>query len=568
MDDQLILGIKGTMSVVELKVLRMRLLAGIEEKARRGKMLRLLPPGYIKGASGKAVKDPDRRVQEALSMVFNKFNQLWSVRQTFLYFNTQQIELPVNKSIDGQIRIVWQLPTYAFIKNVLTNPFYAGAYVWGRRQTQKAIIDGKLVSKVGKIKKPQECKVFIRDHHQGYIDWQTFEENQKMITGNCLKIEKDESAAAIRSGQGFLARILRCGRCGRKLHVRYWGKSGTAARYMCKGEFDSGGQYCLAFGGATVDRRISEEILKVISPLGMRASLKTLKLLDSKNHDQCNAMRRRIEQVEYETRRAFEQYNEVDPRNRLVVAELERRWNEKLNELEQIKSTLNETQQQVEILSDQDKRRVLELGEDFQQVWESKHCTTETKKKIIRTVVEEVIVDMDDSGQMLYFTIHWKGGSHTQFEMQKPRSGAGQKTSMQDLEIIRRMGVRYGDDEIARVLNKLGRRTGKGKRWNEHRVRDMRYRYSISGQKRSKPDSEILTLRRAARYCNVSDGTIKRLVNSGLLKKRQVAPWAPWEIKRTDLESDPIRNIIKRLHKTGKLVLKGDDSEDQMPLFQ
>jgi len=230
--------------------------------------------------------------------------------------------------------------------------------------------------------------------------------------------------------------------------------------------------------------------------------------------------------------------------------------------------SLSEIAKEEKPLSEKERRRILHMGENFREVWESEHCTAETKKKIIRTVVEEVIVDMNDSGDMLHFIIHWKGGCHTDFEMEKPRSGVGRKTSLEDLEIIRRMSVRYGDDEIARVLTKLGRRTVRGKRWNEQRVYWIRRRYSISGQKRSKPDPEVLTLGRAAKYCDVSQGVIKRLAVNGILKKEQVAPWAPWEIKRIDLDSEPVHGIVDRLHKTGKLMLKGDKSEVQISLFQ
>lgn len=568
LDDQLILGIKGTMSVVELKVLQMRLIAGMEEKARRGELMRLPPPGYVKDEAGKTLKkDPDKRVQEAIRMVFGKFRELWSIRQTFLWFQTEGIELPVNKSVGGKLRIIWQLPTYALIKGVLTSACYAGAYLYGRRQTEKVIKDGKVVSRVAGYLQPEQCKVFIPDHHEGYIDWATFEENRKMISANSLKLEKDESVTAIRGGQGILVGILRCGRCGRMLHVRYWGKSGTAARYACKGDYDAGGKYCLAFGGSTVDRRFSEEMLKVVSPLGVRAGLEAIKRLHSKNNDRGSAVERQIQQVQYEARRAFEQYNEVDPRNRLVAEELERRWNEKLEQLERLQLSMSEIAKEEKPVSEKDRGRILKMGENFREVWESEHCSAETKKKIIRTVVEEVIVDMNDSGDMLHFIIHWKGGCHTDFEMEKPRSGVGQKTSLEDLEIIRRMSVRYGDDEIARVLTKLGRRTVRGKRWNEQRVYWIRRRYSISGQKRSKPDPEVLTLARSAKYSGVSKSAIKRLVSSGILEKKQAAPWAPWEIKRSDLEAEPVRQILEKLRQTGKLVLKGDDPPAQKLLF-
>ena len=563
LDDQLILGIKGTLSVVELKVLKMRLLAGAEQKARRGEMIRLLPPGYIKDKDGKAVMDPSARIRNAIRLIFKKFAELWSIRQTFLYFHAEGLELPVNKSVNGKIGIVWQLPTRSFIKDVLINPFYAGAYVYGRRQTQKVVENGKVVKRTGGILPPEQCKVFIRNHHKAYIDWETYERNQEMIRKNNLNLGQDESAGAVRAGQGLLSGIVRCGRCGRKLNVRYWGKSGTNARYLCKGDFDNGGKHCLGFGGGMVDRRFEEEILKVISPFGVRAGMEAIKRMGGKNSGRVEAVKKQIAQAEYEAMRAFEQYDEVDPRNRLVALELERRWNEKLEEVERLKVLLSEIEDEKTAFSEVEEKRVEELGENFKIVWRSKFCTSEMKKKIVRTIVEEVVANSNDSEDKLVFVIHWKGGSHTRFEMDRPRSGAGQKTSMEDLDVIRKMGVRYGDDEIARVLNKLGRKTGKGKRWNEQRVKTIRYRSSIPGQKRTKPDPDILTLQKAAKYCNVSQSTIKKLVSKGVLKKEQIVPWAPWEIKRSDLDSERIQYVLKNLRETGKLRIKGDDSQVQ-----
>jgi hypothetical protein len=192
----------------------------------------------------------------------------------------------------------------------------------------------------------------------------------------------------------------------------------------------------------------------------------------------------------------------------------------------------------------------------------------ELKKKIARTVIEEVLVDLDEDTDTLCFTIHWKGGTHTQFEMNKPHSPVGRKTAAADLELIRRMAVRYGDDEIARVLNKLGRRTAKDKRWNEDRVHTARRNYSITGQKRRKPNPEILSLGGAVKHCGVSDTTLRKLVEAGLLHMEQVAPWAPWEIQRSDLEAEPICSIIERVKKTGKLDLEGDRSDLQPALFE
>ena len=567
MDDQLVLGIKGTLSVVELKVLNLRLQQGMEEKARRGELVRLLPPGYVRDGTGKVVKDPDRRVQEAIDLVFQIFRKTRSIRQTFVWFKTRQVELPVNKSQGEDIKLTWQVPSHAFVSSVLHNPFYAGAYVWGQRRTELVLVNGKLAKRTGKLQRPEHCRVFIPSHHEGYIDWETFQENLRIMHNNTTKVDSDEAVGAVRAGKGLLAGLLRCGRCGRKLYVRYWGKSGTSPRYGCKGDFDAGGKYCLTFGGAGVDRRFSQELLKVLSPLGMRASLEAIERLCSREQEQRQALQRQLDQLEYETRRAFEQYNEVDPRHRLVAAELEGRWNAKLEATERVKSAIAELDRQVRSLTDQEREAILTLGERFADTWESESCPVELRKTIIRTVVNEVIVNSDPTGEALRFIIHWKGGSHTQFEMAKPQWGMADKTSLEDIEVVRRMAVRYGDDEIARVLNKLGRRTGKGNRWNKQRVATVRRKYAIEGHRRRSPDTEILTLRQAATYCGVSPTTIKRLVASGLLESTQVVSWAPWEIKRSDLDSAPIREALAHLHETGKLPVSGDNSGFQQVLF-
>ncbi len=567
MDDQLVLGIKGTLSVVELKILRMRLIAGMEAKAKRGEMKRLTPPGYIWNAVGKVVKDPDKRIQGAIKLVFKKFMGIQTIRGTFLWFHNENIELPVNKFRGGKRIIKWQLPTKSFVKDVLRNPFYAGAYVWGRRENKMEYTNGRVVKRLGRELDPEEAKVFIKGHHEGYIDWQRYEENREIIRRNNLSVGSDEAAGAVREGQGLLAGVLRCRRCGRKLQIRYWGKKGTAPRYLCKGDFEYGGKYCIAFGGKTVDKKFSNELLKVISSYSKEASIKALEIHLSKENEKIKTIEKKIKQLEYEEMRAHEQYNEVDPRNRLVAAELEKQWNEKLEELEKARRELIEISNEKSILTKNDQEQIRKLGEEFADIWESEYCSSSIKKKIIRTVVEEIIVDLDEEEQMLNFIIHWKGGCHTEFEMPKPVSAAKQTTKLADIEIIQKMAVRYGDDVIALVLNQLRHRTGKGNRWNEQRVKGTRVRNSIKGQRRTKPNSEILTLKQAAKYCEVSETTIKKLVKSGILEKNQIICWAPWEIKKLDLDSEQIQNIIKRLHRTGKLILKGESLKDQLSLL-
>ena len=565
LDDQLVLGIKGTLSVVELKVLRQRMQAGQESKARRGELFKRLPVGYTKSAAGKVVLHSDRRVAEAIHLVFTKFRELWSVRQTFQWFRDHDVELPANP-IRGT-RLIWKIPSQSLVRDILRNPFYAGAYVWGRRPVETLLINGRLRKRQSVIRRAEDCRVFIAGHHVGYIDWVTYQENQRMTRRNSVNWQADESMPAIRAGQGLLVGLLRCGHCGRKLHVRYWGAKGTHARYLCKGDFDDGGQYCIGFGGATVDRRFSQELLKVISPFGVQASLKAIEELSSGDAAQRTTLTSKLEQLEYEAKRAFEQYDVVDARNRLAAAELERRWNEKLAEIETTQQQLSNVDEKRYALSSEEELTILSMGENFAEVWHSDRCPPTLKKMIFRTAIEEIIVGTDAGKETLRFTIHWKGGVHTQLELNRPRSATETATPVEALDVIRRMAVRHGDDQIASVLNRLGYTTGKGNRWNQTRVATARKNHSIAGQKRALADPEQISLNEAARLCGISHRSIERLVEAGLLKREQVAPRAPWEIRRSDLGAEPVRSIIERLRRTGKLVLSGGRTESQPELF-
>lgn len=562
-DDQLILGIKGTMSVVELSILKLRMLQGKEAKAQRGEYITRLPPGYVLDATGQVVMDPNERIREAIYSVFRKYRELWSVRKTCQWFRDHEVKLPVNQCLGGRVDLSWRLPKMSFVRDILTNPFYAGVYVYGRGKSEIILKDGKLVRRRTRpARHPEDCRVFLPNHHPGYITWEMYEENRKRMLRS--KIGPEPAVAAVRAGQGLLAGLLRCGRCGRKLHVRYWGRSGTAARYFCKGDYHEGGRYCLAFGGSKVDRRIGEEVLRVISPLGVEASLRILERKRAEHNDEYRNRALELEELDFEVERAFDQYNQADPRNRLVAAELERRWNVKLAEREKLRADLASLEAELQPLSVEDERRIRALGEDFEQVWKDECCPIELKKKIVHTAVEEIVADLEGENT-IRLIIHWKGGIHSQVEMPKPSSAAGIKTSSEALEIIRKLAHRYGDADIAAVLNKLGLQTGKGLRWTEMRVATARRSQKIVGQRRTIPNPELLSQKQAAQYAGVSDYMIRRMVEEGFLTNEQEVPMAPWEIRRSEFDSEPVRWALRRYRRTGRLP-QGGSNPDQMDL--
>ena len=206
----------------------------------------------------------------------------------------------------------------------------------------------------------------------------------------------------------------------------------------------------------TVDQRVSHELLRVLSPLGVQASLAALEERSMAEDGSRGALRLQRDQLEYEAQRAFEQYDEADPRNRLVAAELERRWDEKLEQVETVRAALAAVETAAPPLTDEQRTAMVDLGERFEWVWSSEACPVELKKRILRTAVEEIIVDLDDETQMLRFVVHWKGGTHTQFEMKKPVGASGQSTALDDLDILRKMAIRYGDDDIVLRAQQAG----------------------------------------------------------------------------------------------------------------
>jgi len=563
LNDQLILGIKGTMSVAELKVLQQRMHQGKEAKALRGELFCMLAPGYIKQGKNQIIKDPDQRVQEALSLVFSKFLELSSIRQTYRWFITHEVKLPTNKYDQGTYRLNWKLPTPSFIANVLHNPLYAGAYVYGRRPVKVRMVNQQIVKSQQRFLPLSDAKVFIKDHHSEYISWQTYERIQRMIENNGTPFQADTEIVAVRQGQGLLTGLLRCGHCGRKLQIRYYGKAGTTGRYLCPGEYQQGGDYCIGFGSLSVDRKLSDVILKILSPMGLSASLLAQQKLTETESDHRRALRRELQQLEYEAQRAFHQFDQADPHNRLVTQTLEERWNQKLEAIQLLQDRIS-IEDSVTQFNEQDKQQIAKMSSNFDTVWHNQSCSMELKKRICRTIIEEIIVESLEQNTQLSFIVHWKGSCHTQITMDRPRSAAkAHKTNASNLEIIQKMAC-YSNQQIAQVLCRLGHKTGKGNRWNKNRVAYVRNKYKIEIKSL---DSNILSLRQAMSYCKASDNTIKQLIEAKIISANQAAPYAPLEINQADLDSPRVLSILKILKATGKLYLEGYKLDNQRSLF-
>ena len=273
--------------------------------------------------------------------------------------------------------------------------------------------------------------------------------------------------------------------------------------------------------------------------------------------------------MRYEAERAFAQYDQADPSNRLVADVLEQRWNARLEEQRRLERELDALRETTAALDEDEVHAIRALGENFAAVWNDPRCPMTLKKRIARTLIEEIMVDVGDSAQELHMVVHWHGGCHTAVTMAKPQAGGvAHKTALEDVELIARMAPRYRDDEIARVLSKLGRRTGKGNRWTQARVATVRRKHAIAPPDGATLDPDILTLGKATEHSGVSDTTLMRLINAKILPASQVAPYAQLEIQRADLDREPVAGILRHLKETGKLVLDGVTPGEQASLFE
>lgn len=392
-NDRLLLGMKGTMSEMELSIFRQRSLEALKQKARRGELFLNVAIGYLKVSHDRIEKDPDRRIKEALALVFTKFAEMQTLRQVHLWLRQERITLPaVSHGPEGR-HVEWKLPVYNTIYHILTNPIYAGAYAFGRSSSRVTIEAGRKRIVRGFRRERSDWEVLIKDHHEGYITWAEFERNQRLITDNANG-KSFMSRGSVRCGEALLAGLLRCGHCGRKLHVAYSGTHSTVGRYHCRGsQINHGGDPCISFGGLRVDRAISAEVIARLQPLGVKAALAAMEARGREHAEKLRQLELALEQARYEATRARRHYEAVDPDHRLVAGELERRWNERLLAVRALEDERGAFLAKPETtLTEADRERLLALGSDLERAWNSTGATPATRKRIIRTVIREIVV--------------------------------------------------------------------------------------------------------------------------------------------------------------------------------
>jgi excisionase family DNA binding protein len=545
-DDRLVLGMKGTLSEMELTTLRQRAGEARQQKARRGELLGRVAIGYVRTDDNRLEKDPNRRVQDAIGLVFSKFAEFQTARQVLIWMKQERILLPVVSYRSGKRSIEWIAPRYRTIHHVLMNPIYSGAYVYGRRHSVVTIESGHKRITQHMLRDWSEWEVLIKEHHEGYITWEDFERHQRLMADNTNR-KSNLGRGSIRKGGALLAGLCRCGRCGRRLHVLY-NNRGLNQRYVCQNRSEAqSDRLCLSFGGLRVDRAVAQEILDRLQPLGIEAAIAAMNEHGKEHAEKTRQLENALEQARFETARAHRQYDEVDPSNRLVAAELERRWNEKLDNQREIQEQLAQHDREpAAALRPEDRDRLLALAQDIPSVWNSAGVTAETRKKITRLLIEEIVVDVVDDKVKLI--IHWQGGDHTCLSVKKNKHGQNRWTTDADVvELVKLLARHMPDKLIAAVLNRSGKSTGHGNSWIHSRVSSLRHVHGIAPYREGeRAERGEVTLEEAATALSLSRSTVLRMLREGALPGQQLCKGALWIIRLQDLERQDVRDDAER----------------------
>jgi DNA invertase Pin-like site-specific DNA recombinase len=539
-NDRLLLGLKGTMSEAELHIIRARLDGGIRNKAARGELRRGLPIGFVWGEQdGEVLFHPDEAVTGAIRTVFERFTEFGSARRVWLWFRSEGLSFPLQTApagMPGPIR--WVAPTYHAVHQILTNPVYAGAYTYGKTKYERYVDEHGVVKKRIRHLPMDQWAVLILDHPPGFIDWATFQANQARLDSN-TRPQPHQAGGAVREGSALLQGIAICGHCGRRLMTHYRGRNSTPG-YHCAGKdiVDGRGQYCLTIGGLAIEQAVVHAFLEAVTPAAVEATMLSVQQLQANQDAALSQWRLEVERARYEAERAERRYRTVEPENRLVARGLETEWENRLRDLAAAEMELRRREQQrTSSLAPEQLQAMQRLGSDIRQVWAATTTTDRDRKELLRTLLEEVVLNLKRAEGRAHLTLRWRGGAVTTLDVAVPKfRPMGPRTDEDTISLLRRLAVLYPDEVIAGILNRQGRKTATGERFTANQVGSLRrYRNIARFQPPAEPPTgDLVSIRKAAQILGMNTSSIHRWLADGFIAGEQVTPGAPWQIRITD----------------------------------
>ena len=532
-NDRLLLGMKGSIFEFETGVLRARMLDALRGKACRGELRLNVPIGYVwHREGGGPVFNPDVRIQETIRLIFAGFRELGSARQVALVLNQDKVcfPAPYGRALSPE----WRPIGYSNVRSVLKNPFYAGVYAWGKTGQHTDVVDGRARKRSGYERPVEEWEVLLKDHHPGYIDWTEYERNQVRLASNSFsKIGGSKSG---RGGRALLSGLLSCARCGRRLQVAYTGRSSGRVTYRCDHNRMAGRSGCPRFSGARVDAAVAGEVLRVVSPMAIEAALEAERMCKETEEKQRQIVELELQQARYEASLAERRYAACDPDNRLIAAQLEKSWEEALRRVAVCEGRVTSMPAHAPDTPD-----FMGLADDLEAAWNAPRTTMRTRQQLLRSLVTDIVADVDETTNEVVLVIHWRGGRHSRLRVRKPASGEHSlRTPEETVAVIRSMAGRWSDADISASLNRMGMRTGRNNTWTAQRVKRYRWEHGILSQLPATGDDALLTMSEAAGKLRVNHHVIRRLIRQGILPAQQAAPRAPWRIRAADLMEDQV----------------------------
>ena len=547
-NDRLVLGLKGTMSEAELHLIRSRLTAGLKHKAAKGELRQGLPVGLDYDADGRVVLAADEAVRAAIGCVFTRFAELGSARQVLTTLREDGVLLPRRRG--GHPRITWAPATYPAVHDLLTNPAYAGAFVFGRTRTEKRVeASGRLVARTRQVPMA-EWEVLICDHHPGYISWETWQATQDRLRAN-WRPPRGHGGGAPRQGRALLQGLLRCGKCGRIMQTGYSGPGGNSPRYLCgrAKQLYAAEHGCQSIGGGRLEKTVLAQLFAMLEPAALSATATALAEAESAHRDRLAVFEAAAERARYEADRARRQYDLVEPENRLVARGLEATLESRLAAVRAAENDLATQQARRPVtLTDQERAWLARAGADVRAIFDAATTTTIERKQLIRAVISEIVLTVDAQARIAHLRIVWQGGADTDVSMAMTKHGGHPRvTDENTLALVRRLAEHYDDTTIALILSKQHRRTATGLGWTKTRVKALRVTRGIPAhQPAPGPDGEhvgavgaggddaqVVTAEEAGRRLGVSKFTIYRWLREGFITGEQLTPAAPWRIRLT-----------------------------------
>lgn len=543
-NDGLVLGMKGTFAQAELHIIRSRLFGGKLNKAKKGELRFPLPVGYV-WDDDKIVLDPDQEVQGAVRSVFELFDKEGTAYAVVQRFQALGLRFP-RRSYGGvwNGKLVWGRLTHSRVIGLLANPAYAGTYVFGRYQSRKEIAPTGEITTASRPVPQEQWRVTIPDHHPGYISQERFLANRQRLAANKTNMEVIGGPA--REGHCLLQGMLVCGRCGRRLTVRYTGNGGLYPTYECNWHRrEAAGKTCLSTRAAPIDAAISERVLAAVTPMTIELALKALESLEERDREIGTQWRRRIERARYEADLAERRYEAVGPANRLIAATLETRWNEALQRVAELEAELQRFEQQtLRAVTAEQKQQIPALAGNFPRLWTAPTTTPRDRKRMLRVLIKDITIARGPEPRQLLLQIRWQGSATETIALRLPQKRPDAvRYPTEIVDRVSQLAAELGDREIAERFDRDGMKSATGKRFTAEMISWIRFKHRIAGPA---PAAGTLSIGEIAQRYDINPSVVYYWIETGVIAAKRRNQGVPYAIIITDDLDRDLRERIAR----------------------